>query len=204
MAEGNIVVTAGSGVAIHSNTRTISSTTMHDQYVLPGEFAYASYIASTTSISIATANSHVIQLMASSSLNVRVRRIRLEQSGNATTGVVCAFQLFRLSTAGTGGSAITPAPFDTADSASGATAQTLPSAKGTETTMLMQTQLVMRQAVSATGAQVDDAYEWYQLPGTKPIVIPAGTSNGLALKVINATAGATVTVSIEFIETSFI
>ena len=204
MAEANVVVTAGSGTNLHSNTRTISAATMHDQYVLPGEFAYASYIASTTSISIATANSHVIQLMAGSSLNVRIRRIRLEQSGNATTGVVCAFQLFRLSTAGTGGSAITPAPFDTADAASGATAQTLPSAKGTETTMLMQTQLVMRQAVSATGAQVDDAYEWYQLPGTKPIVIPAGTSNGLALKVINATAGATVTVSVEFVETAFV
>ena len=204
MAESSVAVTAGSGTNLHSNTRTIAAATMHDQYVLPGEYAYASYTAATTAISIATASSHVLQLMAGSSLNVRIRRIRIEQSGNATTAAACAFQLFRLSTAGTGGSSITPAAYDTADAASGATAQTLPSAKGTETTMLVQTALVFRQAVGTTSSQVDDAYEWVQLPNQKPIIIPAGTSNGLCVKNISALAGCTATVSIEFVETSFV
>jgi hypothetical protein len=204
MADASIVVTAGSGTNLHSDTRSYSGSTKHDQYVLPAEFTLPSYVALGASVSIATINDHVIQLMAGSSLNVRIRRIKVEQSSNATTAAATSLSIMRLTTAGTGGSGVTPASFDTADSASGATARTLPSSKGTESTELLRAAMVWRQAVSATGSQFDDIYEWVQHPGMKPIIIPAGTSNGICIKTTSAVAGATVHVTIEFTETAFV
>ncbi len=204
MSEASLAVTAGSGTNLHTNSRTIAAATMLDQYVLPGEFAYASYVALAPSVSIATANDHVIELMAGASLNVRIRRIHLEQSANATTAAATSISVFRLTTAGTGGTAVTPAKFDTADSASGATAMTLPTAKGTESTELIRVSMVWRQAVLATGAQVDDVWEWVQHPGMKPLIIAAGTSNGICIKSTSAVAAATVHCTIEFVETAFV
>ncbi len=200
MAEATIAITAGSGTLLHSNTRTIGSNTVHDEFTLPGEYPYASYVTFTTGISAAVANDHIIELMAGSTLNVKVRRIRVEQSANATAAAVTGLQVWRMSTAGTGGGVLTPAKFDVADAASGATAMTLPTAKGTELTQLFQFAMVWRQAVSATTAQVDDAWEWAQLPGQKPLVIAAGTTNGLCIKSTAAVAGLTLNCTIEFIE----
>jgi hypothetical protein len=112
--------------------------------------------------------------------------------------------MMRLTTAGTGGTAITPAKFDPSDAAAGATAMSLPTAKGTEGTVLMEGTIVLRQAVASTGSQPDDGWEWTQLPGTKPYIIPAGTSNGIVFcRNVNAHAAATAIITVEFVETSF-
>jgi len=204
LAEGIVEVTAGSGTKLHSWSKTVGANTVHDEFTLPGEYPYASYFALAIAISCATADSHIIQLMAGSSLNVRIRRITWSQHANATTAALDAIQVWRLSTAGTGGVAVTPAKLDTADAASGATAMTLPTAKGTEVTQLTQEIVVMRQAILATSAQFDDSWEWYQKPGMKPIIIAAGTSNGIAFKHTTAIAAATANVTIEFVETNFL
>lgn len=202
MAEGIVEVTAGSGTKLHSWSRTVGANTVHDEFTLPGEFPYPSYSVLAAAISVATLNDHVLAIQAGASLNVRIRRIRIEQSGNATSATAGSLQVLRLTTAGSGGGAVTPAPYDTTDTA-GATARTLNSTKGTESTVLMQVAMVYRQAVSATTAQSDDFWEWTQHPGMKPIIIPAGTANGIAIKTITAVAGATINVIVEFIETSF-
>ena len=49
----------------------------------------------------------------------------------------------------------------------------------------------------------EDYWEWSQHPNGKPIIIPAGTSNGLAIKSTTAIANAGVLVNVEFTETSF-
>lgn len=202
MAENIVEVTAGSGTKLHSWSRTIGANTVHDEFTLPGEFPYGSYVAVAESISIATANDHVLQIMAGASLNVRIRYIRIEQSANASAAANAGFQILRLTTAGTGGTTVTPARYDTSDSASGATAQTLPSSKGTESTLLDRCTLSMR--ASANPGTAEDVYEWTQKPGMKPIIIASGTSNGIALKSITAVTSASVHVHVEFVETAFV
>lgn len=206
MAEATIAVTAGSGTLLHTNSRTISSNTVHDEFTLPGEFPYASYIATSggTTVSVATANDHLLTINAGSTLVVRIRRIRVVQHTNATTAAVGAIQVLRTTTsAPSGGTAITPARLDTADSASGATAMTLPSSKGTESTILLQESVNWRQTAPAGGG-TNTVFEWVAGPAVKPILIAAGTTNGIAVKNMNATAAATVNVWIEFVETSFV
>lgn len=203
MAESYAEATSGSGLKWHSWTRSISGSTVHAGFTLPDEYPYASYVALYQTISIGTANDHIAQLMAGSSLNVRIRRIRIEQSNSAGTSTAATFQILRLTTAGTGGTAITPATLDTADSASGATAMSLPTAKGTESTVLDRQAIPMRQTVSTLGG-TEDSYEWIQLPNMKPIIIAAGTSNGIAIKSLTAIATATVNIHIGFVETAFV
>lgn len=203
--ESTIQVTAGAGPKIHTWQRTIGANNVEDDFGLPGEYPLASYsVATPTSVSVATANDHVLEIMAGASLNVRIRRIRFEQSGNATAAGIGILEIWRLSSAGTGGTAISPSKLDTGDAAAGANAMTLPTVKGTETTLMMRSALIYRQAVSATAAQVDDAWEWVQLPGQKPLIIPAGAANGLAIKTASGVAAANVIVNVEFVETSFL
>jgi hypothetical protein len=145
-----------------------------------------------------------MQLMAGSSLNVRIRSIRIEQVANATSVTILGFDIYRLTPAGTGGTAITARPYDTADAAAGATGMTLPTVKGTEGVLLFGTAIVMRQAAAATGTQPEETYEWRQSPNVKPLIIPAGTANGIAVKIASAVAAGTVLVTIEFVETAFV
>lgn len=203
MAEAFVNLTEGSGKKAHFWDRTIGANTVLDEFTLPGEFPYASYYVTGNSATT-TADAHIVQIMAGSSLNVRIRKIRLEQSSNASTAGILTVQIWRLTTAGTGGTTVTARPLDSADSAAGATAMTLPTSKGTESVELIRTVLVFRQAVSATATQIDDAWEWVQQPNAKPLIIPSGTSNGIAVKNTTGTAGSGMTFNIEFVETSFV
>ncbi len=205
MAEAFVNMTEGAGKKAHAWDRVIGANTVLDEFVLPGEFPYPSYIAAPlSSTSVATANDHLLQLMAGSSLNVRIRRIHIEQANNATAAGSSVLEIWRLSSAGSGGTAITPAKLNLADSAAGATAMTQPSAKGTESVMLMRPNLTYRQALPASGTVPDDIFEWVALPNQEPLIIPAGAANGIALKNLTATAGATVAIWIEFVETAFV
>jgi hypothetical protein len=205
VAQSSINITEGAGKRINTWDRTISATLVQDQFTLPGEYPLASYVAPFTSVSTATANSHILQLMAGSANYVRIRRIHVEQAANATAASNLSLQIFRLTTAGTGGTAVTPEKMDSGDAAAGATAQTLPTVKGTEAANATFTSVIlMRQVVAATGAQIDDLWEWQQLPNGKPLIIPAGTANGIALKNVAAIAGGTLTGWIEFVETAWL
>lgn len=202
MAEGIVQVTEGSGKKLHTWNRTIGANSIEDEFTLPGEFPYASY---TVVFDVAgVANDHIIQIMAGASLPVRIRSIEVQQGGNLTAAAVLKFGIFRLTTAGTGGTAVTPRPMDSADAASGATAATLPTIKGTEGVELRKFAFVGRQAFLATASQYDGRYTWTQQPGMKPIIIPAGIGNGLALKSLVTLAGGGVMGTIDFVETNFV
>lgn len=204
MSESSINVTEGSGKRLHTWDRTISAVVTHQQFVLPGEFPYPSYSVVANSISTGTADSHIVQLMAGSSKHVRIRRIRIEQQLNAGTASYSNIRVLRLTTAGTGGSSITPEEYDPGDAAAGATAMSLPSSKGTEGGALISTVLTFRQTIATSGTQPDDFFEWVQHPGQKPIIIPAGSANGIAIRNYSAIASASVTVNIEFVETDYL
>lgn len=202
MAESIVQVTEGSGKKLWTWQWAVGANNVEQEVVAvgpqPWETAEAHANAST-----ATANDHLLTLNAGGSKKVRITRILLEQSANATTAAFASLQILRTTTgAPTGGTAITPNPFETADSI-GATARSLPTTKGTESTILFDIRLAMRQAISATQTQSNDRWLWVASPFGKGIIIPAGTTNGIAIKSTAAVAAGGIICSIEFVETSF-
>lgn len=205
MAEATVLVPDTGTKKAHFWDRVIGANTVLDEFVLPGEYPYASYFVQAFNISVATANDHILCVNAGATLPVRVRRIVIEQATNATAGATDSFEIRRTTTAApTGGTAVTPAPHDTTDAAAGAAGRTLPGVKGTESTVLFTRTLTMRQTVAASGSQQNDKVEWIECPRCKPVIIPAGTANGLVIKNIVATAGGTVNALFEIVETNFV
>ena len=131
MSEAFINVTEGSGKKAHTNQRTIGANDVHDEYVVAGIPFFASYVGGNgISSRDGDPDSHLMQLMAGASLNVYVTRIRVYQFGLATTAAIVPLAILRLTTAGTGGTAVTPAPLDTTDSAVGAHGDDPPDREG--------------------------------------------------------------------------
>lgn len=204
MAESLVQVTEGVGKKLHTWSRTVGANTVEDEFMLPGEYPLATYTIVADAVSLATAASHTLQIMAGAALNVRIRRIRFRQVANATAAVVGLIDLVRLTTAGTGGTAITPRPPDSADAAAGATAMTLPTVKGTEGVQLWGWRVMLRQAFLATAAQADEQPDWVPAPSAKGFLIPAGAANGVAIKSTGGVAGATVSIYVDIVETAFV
>lgn len=201
MAESIVQVTEGTGKKLHTWNRTIGANSVEDEYVLFGENALTTYMASIFA-SGATAASH-FQLMAGASLKVRVRSIEVFQIGLATTAAVTYIELYRLSTAGTGGTAVTPRPLDTTDAASGATAMALPTVKGTESLQIALKSFIAIQTVGASTVMTGPSVVFnFDQPRTKPLIIAAGAANGIALKFLG-NAGTTFQANILFDESSF-
>jgi hypothetical protein len=184
----------------HTLSRTIGANLIEDEVVLPGEYPYATYSCIASGIATTTANSHLMQIMAGSSLTVRIRRIRIAQNAGASAYTTLPLQLVRLTTAGTGGTAITARAYDSADSAAGAAGMTLPTVKGTEGNFVWaQSMWLATGTVGSPGL-----LEWTQLPNSKPIIIPAGTTNGIAIKNTLGPGTATVDITVELVETNFV
>lgn len=206
MAESIVQVTEGAGKKLHTFSRVVGANTVEDEIVLTGEPYLATYtVATPAALSTATAAAHLLEIMAGAALNVYLRRIVVYQFNLATAAAISSLQLFRLTTAGTGGTALTPAVHDGTDAAPGATAMTLPTAKGTEGTLIGIQGVQFIQTVPAGGqgqAPILAMWDWAG-PRTKGIRIPAGTANGLCIKIPTAVAGATIVVEATFVEASF-
>lgn len=189
-------------------TRTVQRTdgadTVEEWLQSDSEPFLATYTAcNTTAIAVTTANSHLFELMAGASLLVGIRRIVVSQIVAATASTQCLFELRRLSTAGTGGTAITPSPHLAADGASGATFMTLASSKGTEGVSLGEYVRLLHQTIATVG--INPVLELdFTRSRSKALWIAAGTSNGIALKNVTAVSPATVHISCEFVEASWV
>jgi len=182
---------------LHTNQRTISSTAREDQYVLPGMGAYPTYSVTRTSISGATTAAHLIQIMGDGTNYSRLLRVHLiPLQSTSASGV--RVQIVRLSSAGTGGTAITPAPYDTADTYAGG-AMTLPSSKGTEGAALYTW-----FGYSPTANGVVYPLRWEAQPQAKPIVFGTATTSGIAVKIVTGVAGLLFDVTAEFLVTSYL
>jgi hypothetical protein len=204
MTASNISVTAGSGTRLATNSYTEGAVTVHDEKVILGEPYLPSYVVSG-SASTATINSHLLQIMAGASLRVRIRRIEIAQYQLATTAAIMDLILVRLSTAGTGGSSVAANPLDPASSASGAAArQGLTASMGTEGVFVGGGNAYLMQTAGASTPQVQPLWVWdFDGPRVGPLIIAAGTANGIAVKNLTAHAGAGVRVNVWFDESSF-
>lgn len=205
MAESTIAVTEGAGKKIHSNSRSIGGNTVEDQVTVNGEQYLASYTVVTgTALTTGTANAHLLQIMAGASLNVRIRRIEVHQAAAATAAALADIRCIRLTTAGTGGTAITPSKLNNSDAASGATAMTLPTVKGTEGNHMALARAYLMQTIAASAQQVNPIIVWdFDRPRSQPLIIAAGTGNGICISHQAAYAGATVQVFVWFDESNF-
>ena len=146
-------------------------------------------------------------LMIAPASNVPVYLEHLIATASVTAASIQRLQLVFRSSASTGGTAVTPAKLDTADAASGATAMTLPTGKGTEAANPISTQTaVATQAVTATypGTPGLLLARWdFDRLRSKPLIIDVGTTKGICVKNITAIAGGTVYVNALIDETSF-
>ena len=186
----------------HTNQRSNGTDTV-EQYVQQVAEPYlASYrISSGTAASTATANSHLLQIMAGASLRVCVRRIWVYQAAAATSTSNDQMAIYRLTTAGTGGTALTPASLDPADAASGAAAMLLPTAKGTEGTLIEYRHAILHATDTSIGLNPIAIFD-FTSERTKGLWIAAGTSNGIALKMITSDAAATVRIVADIVESA--
>lgn len=205
MAESIVQVTEGTGKKLRTNSRAIGANTTEEEYVLLGENGVASFtIAPGGTASTATANSHLMQIMSGATNKVRIRRIEIYQVAMATAAAMMTLQIARLTTAGTGGTAVVPNPLDTVD-AVGATSMLLPTVKGTESQLMWTGAVYMMQTIAASAPALNPILVVdFDRPRSKPLLIPAGTTNGIAIKNVTAIAAATVLIQVWFDETSFV
>ena len=209
MANGSfIAVTPGSGAKLKTGpTYTENGNVVQDEAVIFGEPYLATYNAassSTVGLSIAVVNTVLFQVQAGSALRVYIRSMRIYQLGLATAATYCAFDVVRATSAGTGGTALTPAPLDTADAASGATAMSAPSAAGTLTTTVDSAMAYLLQTMPASGGANPLIAAWnWESPRSKGLIIPAGVTNGIIVRNRSAVAAGTVMVAVELVEASF-
>jgi len=204
MAESVVAVTEGAGKKLHTNSRTIGANTVEDEYILNGEPFLATYSTVPGAISIATANDHILTINAGASLHVYIRRMEVYQVALATTAAMASFNLLRTTTAApTGGTAQNQLPFDSTDSAAGATSMTLPTVKATEGNIMWRGSYMMTQTVATAGGSAKMFEVNFDQLRTKGLRIPAGTTNGMAFKSLTAIAAATIFVNIWYSEANF-
>lgn len=206
MPESIVQVTEGTGKKLHTWQKTVGANTVEDEVVVLGEQYLASYTLITVAgVSVATALSHPFQLMAGATLRVYLRRLMIYQAAAATTAGFYDFVLVRLTTAGTGGAAITAISMDPADAASGVTGMSLPTVKGTEGNGLWRGELAFTQTIPVSpGSQgallLDLSFDQLRV---KPPIIAAGVANGIALKSTAGVTAATIAVVAYVSEANF-
>lgn len=195
MATSYVSFNEGSARKVRTFQRTDGSDTVEEWMYAESEPVLDAYTVSAVGVAGVTADSHLLQIMAGASNRVGIRRITMYQYAVASTSRQARFEIHRLTSAGTGGSSVTPLPLDPSSAAVGATAMTLPSSKGTEA------------SGSVGGVHVGIVQSTITDQGVNPLLdidfgygreralwIAAGTSNGVCIK--NTVADATVSYSI--------
>lgn len=200
MAETFYNATEGSGKKFHAWDYVVGANTVLQEFTNPGEYPYATYVVQALAISTATATDHLLTINAGASLKLKVRHILVTQRAAAGAVAAGAIQLVRTITgAPSGGTSITPRRHDTGDGVASFTAMTLPTVKGTESDLMHAESLWLGTGAIPTVPR----WEWWQRPGMKPLIIAAGTTNGLALKNLTAIATATVDIELEAVELNY-
>jgi len=195
--ESFVQVDEGTGKKLRTYQRTVGANVVESSHVLIDDPGLPTFVAIYGGISTATNNLHLAQLMAGAAKRLYIRRIRTMQRAGATTASAIVMQILRLTSAGTGGAAVTPRPFDPTDivSASAMGAVVTPGAEGSEIGRITM-QMMSAAPVSNT--------VWEQLPNSKALIVPAGTANGLAIKQTGgAIAAGTLDIVIEFSEADY-
>lgn len=193
--ESSLAVTPGAGQNLRTVSRIIDGTTVHEQGVIAAEGTLATYTAIGIDVAVTTSADHILFVQGDGTNYCRLRWVRIAQSTLAGAVGTLDLRLLRTSTAGSGGTTVSPRPFDAADTDPfGGTAQTRPSSKGTEGNQLLQCRLGI---VAANPMDSRNQWEWRaDRSNMKPIIFGNATTSGIVLKV--QTGVATVKIDVEF------
>lgn len=204
MAESIVQVTEGAGKKLHTRAILVGANTVEDEVVLLGTPSLPTYVTEdAAALNTTTINKHLFQLMAGASLNLYIWRVTLWVGTLAAAATVAPWSLVRLTTAGTGGTVGSPGyPHDSTDAAVGATYMTMPTALGTEGLNLWTDRTVVPAAVPAAGSMKVFEVDYERLR-SKPLRIPAGAANGIALKNGVALATATYVARVVYTELNY-
>lgn len=202
MADDSVGIATSTDAYLDTVSRTIDSQERHAQRHIAGWSGDPTYVVRASGISVATTAAHILQVMGDGTNYSRILRYRITPTDDIPAAAsVLSIQLVRLTTAGTGGSAVTPRGYDPADSAYGGGAQTLPSSKGTEGNALLQHRIQL--PASLPFLSVASTWTWEASPFGKPIIFGTGTTSGIVWKVETGVASCTVDVVVEFSVTSY-
>jgi len=199
MSTASIEITAGSGTQLHADSQTIDSNTRLNQFVNLGQPQYATYTAIASNVDIATANDHQCVVQADGSNYCRVTRITIQQTGAAAADDTIEFDVYRVTTAGTGGAAITCNEFGGGSAYSGS-AFSAPSSKGTEGAKLLEFRVPV---LDSEPMNPNGPFVWEPAAYERPIVFGTADTNGIAVKNIDNDDSADVTITIDFIVTTY-
>ena len=195
MATSYVSFNEGTARKVRTFQRTDGANTVEEWMYAESEPTLDTYSVQATNIAGVTADSHLLEVMAGASLRVGIRRIRISQFAAASTTRLARFGVYRLTTAGTGGTAVTPLPLDPASGTVGATAMTLASSKGTEAATAVggiHSNVIQSTITNQLGNPILDLD--FGREREKALWIAAGASNGICIK--NLVADATVTYDI--------
>lgn len=201
MTGSYVSVTPGTGVNLATGpTYSEGGRTVQDEKTIAGLPYLATYVAAMQP-AITSAGTHLFELMAGSSLIVNVHRIEVNVWAASGGANLCQFGLYRLSTAGTGGTAVTSRALDPADAAAAASCMSIPSVNGAEAGNIWAGAF----SVPASSQTQNPALFIidYESRLRKPLRIAAGTSNGIALKNITSVSSASLAIMVYWTESPF-
>lgn len=196
MAESSLPLTDGDGSGgLRVNTETRGGTAVDTQAVFIGQTPNPTYTIRFNDVSMATANAHLAVIMGNGTSYPKIHEIYISQGGTATGTAVPEFQVLRVTTAGTGGTAISARPFHPSNTSpySGSCFY-LPSSAGSEGDILLNGSMNVRTV--NTGAVIP--WHWKAGDVTEPIISGNGTASGIAVKNLRAVVGGTAAGYITF------
>lgn len=178
---------------------TVGGTASQEQVYVPGPAPWPTYDFVASQITLATANSHLLFIMADGTNYDRIKSIRIMPRALPTASAAALIRLFRVTSIGTGGTAVNGGAFDSSDGYGG-TAQALPSSLGTETGVALA-QWSWHIPGTAYTFNPYDIY-WEAPEGGKEIIFGNGTATGIAIKNVSAISGAFVDIMVTLTTTA--
>ncbi len=180
---------------LHTQSRSYGGTTKEDQLFLKAQNTRATYRAYCSAVITTTSASHLAFIQADGTNYTFISGFWIAQTTLAGAVATANITIVRVSTAGTGGGAITASPMDAADSAYAGTIATLPTVKGTEGVTLMGGPV----GITATNPMTTvNQWAWRADDDEKDIVIGTAATDGICFKLITGIATSKVDITIEF------
>lgn len=183
----------GASTAALQNTGNASLASIDTKLTAPLSVVINNGVKRTYTVNIdgaapASGNYVLAAIEAGAGVGFRLRRLIVSVPGSQTAAARQRFEIVRTTAASSGGSLQTPAPRDAADAAFSGIARI------TNPTITAGAALFTFSLVKPTAVTTAPGYTPFVVSfdehNTKPIVVPAGVANGIALREINGAAGA--------------
>lgn len=189
--ESFVQVTQGDDAKLHTVERPLGLNDVHDSVTLLGEPYRATYSVVASAVSTALNGGRLLSIFAGPDLPVRVWYVSVSQVALAGAAGRADIFLQRTTASGTAGTAANITKHDNADADPDFTAESLHQGS-TVAGVFGRGALTLASAhpIIAPNAEFD-----FRNGHHKPIVIPAGTSNGLAVIIGTGIATSTVHVA---------